>query len=301
MIKLAVRPENGIVAGGAERYREACRDVVRDIATIRRCVIPIFQVAPAVAAIRGREACGVVVPRVAIAALHHLAGWCQLMRAGQRKACRTVIKYRRSPRNRVVARRAVADSERRSSTRVHRIVCRVVGRQMALRVTAIGRLNRQRRIVAHVALVATRHLSGRCDLVRVRQRKTGVGMVECRVRPHDGVVTLRAKRRWEPRGNVVRHRSTKRWSAVPRRLVAPVAIRVRHCKRIVVAHVAVRAGIDLARRRQLVRARQCPTCRAVIEDRRSPGNCVVACRTIRSRKRRAGTRVRRIIRLLPGR
>ena len=126
---------------------------------------------------------------------------------------------------------------------------------MALRVTAVRRLNRQRRIVPHVALVATRHLSGRCDLVRIRQRKTGVGMVERRIRPHDSVVTLRAKRRREARRNVVRHRSTKRRRAVPRCLVTAIAIRVRHCKRIVVAYVAVRAGIHLPRRRHLVRTR----------------------------------------------
>ena len=73
VVKLAVRPKQRVMAGRAQRYREACRDVVRDVATIRRCVVPIFQVAPAVAAIHGREAGCVVVSGVAIAALHHLA------------------------------------------------------------------------------------------------------------------------------------------------------------------------------------------------------------------------------------
>ena len=132
VIKLSICPQNRVVAGRAERHGKARRNVVRDIATIRRCQVPIFQVAPAVAAIHGREAGGVVVACVAIAALHHLASRCQLMRTRQRKTRRAVIKYRRRPSDRVVARRAVPDGERRSSARVHWIVCPVVGCQVAL-------------------------------------------------------------------------------------------------------------------------------------------------------------------------
>lgn len=73
VIKLAVRPEQRVMAGRAERYRKAGRNMIWDVAAIRRGVVPIFQVATAVAAIHGREAGSVVVSGVAIAALHHLA------------------------------------------------------------------------------------------------------------------------------------------------------------------------------------------------------------------------------------
>ena len=140
-----------------------------------------------------------------------------------------------------------------------------------------------------MALIAAGHLSGWRDLVRVRQRKTGVGMVERRIRPHNGVVALRAKRRREACRDVVRHCPAKCRRAVPRRLVTTVAIRVRRRKRVVVSDVAIRAGIGLARRRHLVRTRQWPARRAVIKYRRRPGNRIVARRTIRGRKRRSRT------------
>jgi len=82
--------------------------------------------------------------------------------------------------------------------------------------------------------------------------------------------------------------------------VAAVAICVRRREGVVVPHVAVGAGHHFPRRRHLVRARQGPARGAVIEDRRVPGDGVMARRAVRCRKRRSGRRVRRIIGLLPG-
>ncbi len=95
----------------------------------------------------------------------------------------------------------------------------------------------------------------------------------------------RALRGREARRDVIRYRSTQRRRTLPSRLMAAVAVRVRHRKGVVVPHVAVRASHHLPRRRHLVRARQGPACRAVIEGRRGPGDRAMACRAVRRRKR----------------
>ncbi len=105
-----------------------------------------------------------------------------------------------------------------------------------------------------MALITACNFSGRRNLVRICQRETGAGVVERRIRPCDRVVTGRTERGRKASGNVVRHSATKGWGAVPSRLVAAVAIRVRGSEGIVVAHVAIGAGHDFACRRQLVRA-----------------------------------------------
>jgi len=58
---------------------------------------------------------------------------------------------------------------------------------------------------------------------------------------------------------------------------------------VVVAHVAERisAGHDFTGRRKLVRTRQCPACRAVIEDGCIPGDRVMARRAVRCGKSRS--------------
>lgn len=111
----------------------------------------------------------------------------------------------------------------------------------------------------------------------------------------------RTKRGWEARGNVIRHTAAKRLRALPGGDVAAVAIRVRHSKRIVVPHVAIGAGYDFTGRLQLVRAREWPACRAVIEDRGVPGDRAMACRAIRRRKGCSSVRVYWVVGLLPGR
>jgi len=59
---------------------------------------------------------------------------------------------------------------------------------MASRIPAIRRLNCQRRIVPYMALVTSCNLAGRRNLVRIRQRETGIGVVERRIRPRNRVV-----------------------------------------------------------------------------------------------------------------
>jgi len=97
-----------------------------------------------------------------------------------------------------------------------------------------------------------------------------------------------ANRRWETGRDVVRYHSTERRRALPSRHVAAVAVRVRYREGVVVPYVAVRAGHHLSCRRHLVRARQGPACRAVIEGRRGPRDRAMACRAVRRCKRRSG-------------
>ena len=67
-------------------------------------------------------------------------------------------------------------------------------------------------------------------------------MVKLSVGPKYGVVARGTHGRREACGNVVRHTSANCRRAVPRRLVATVAIRVRRRQVIVIANMAVRAG-----------------------------------------------------------
>ena len=111
----------------------------------------------------------------------------------------------------------------------------------------------------------------------------------------------RALRCREARLDVIRHLAAERLRAQPGRLMAYGAILCRQL--VVVAHVAERisAGHDFTGRRQLVRTRQCPARRAVIERSRIPALGGVAGRAIRRLKSGPRGRVHRIIRLLPGR
>ena len=119
-----------------------------------------------------------------------------------------------------------------------------------------------------MALIAARDLPCRSNLVRIRQREPGAGVVECRIRPRNRVVALRTKRGWETRGNVIRHVSAERRRALPCSLMAAITIGVRRREGVIVIDVAVGAGIHLARRGQLVRTKQRPACRRVVERRR---------------------------------
>lgn len=76
VIKLPVRPENRVMARCTLSDGEASDDVVRDVSTKIRRGVPIFQVATTVAAIWGREARRIVVPRVAIGAEIYFSGGC---------------------------------------------------------------------------------------------------------------------------------------------------------------------------------------------------------------------------------
>lgn len=76
--------------------------------------------------------------------------------------------------------------------------------------------------------------------------------------------------------------------------MAAITIGVRRSESVVVVDVAVGAGVDFARRRQLVRAKQRPACRSVVERRRQKRHGIVAVRTIRRREGRSRRRVHRV-------
>ncbi len=69
--------------------------------------------------------------------------------------------------------------------------------------------------------------------------------------------------------------------------MAPIAIRVRRREGVVVAHVAVGAGHHFTRRRHLVRTRQSPPRRVVVEGCGGPGDGAMACHAVRCRKGRS--------------
>jgi len=91
-------------------------------------------------------------------------------------------------------------------------VCWVVGLlpggQVAAGIGAIGGSDIQRIVVVDVALRAASDFPGGRQLVRIGERKAGGGMVEGGVRPGRSVVTLRALRSGEARGNVIRYVAT---------------------------------------------------------------------------------------------
>ena len=115
---------------------------------------------------------------MAVGTRHNFSGRRQLMRARQRPTRRAVIERRGSPSNRVVARRAIRRGKRRSRCWVRRIVRRLPGRQMASRIAAIRRCNRQCVVIVFVAIRAGHDFSGRCKLVRIRQWEARRGVIK---------------------------------------------------------------------------------------------------------------------------
>ena len=145
-----------------------------------------------------------------------------------------------------------------------RITCRVVAADMAIRAGIDHRPDRASNSSARRQHVRTLEWEARCAVVKLS------------IRPGNRVMARRAHGRREAGGDVIRNTSADGLRARPCCLVAPVAVRVRRRERIVVVDMAVGAGVHLARRCHLVRTRQRPACRAVIENRRRPGNRVVA-------------------------
>jgi len=91
-------------------------------------------------------------------------------------------------------------------------------------------------------------------------RRCVAGITRCRISSRD----------------VVRDRAAQRLCAVPFGQVASIADRVRRRERIVIANVAVRAGLDTSGRRNNVSTCQYEPCRAVVELAIRPEHCVVA-------------------------
>ena len=137
--------------------------------------------------------------------------------------------------------------------------------------------------------------------MRTLERKARRAVIKPSVGPKNRVVARRTHGGREPCGNVVWHTSPDRRRALPRRLMAPIAVRVCGSEGVVVTDMAIGAGHDFACRRQLVRTRQRPAGRGMIENCRGPRNGVVAGRAIGHSKWRSGTRVHRIVGLLPSR
>ena len=107
---------------------------------------------------------------MAVAAQIHFAGRSKLVRSGQREPGCAVVKRGCQKGDGVVAIGAVCSRKRCACRRVHRIIralpsAAVVGIQMALGVAAVRRLNGQRRVVPHMALIATCHLARWSSLV----------------------------------------------------------------------------------------------------------------------------------------
>jgi len=136
--------------------------------------------------------------------------------------------------------------------------------------------------------------------VRTLQRPARRTVIELASRPEHGVVASRALRGREARRDVIRYRSAERRGALPSDLVTAIAIRVRYCEGVVVAHVAVGAGHDFTGRCQLMRARQRPARGAVIKGCGGPGDGAMARRAVRCGKWGASCGVRGVVSGLPG-
>ncbi len=166
-----------------------------------------------------------------------------LVRIGQRETRRTVIKDCSSPRNGVMAGRAVRDGKRRSRSCVRRVIGLLPGRQMASGIPAVVRHDTQAVVTVDVARFAGRHLAAVGHQgVRVRQREPERGVVELAVGPLRDGVALGAShgRRGKARLDVIRHRAAEGRRTVPRRLVAAHA--VGRVQRVIIVDVAGYAG-----------------------------------------------------------
>ena len=123
VVKLPVCPVHGVMARRTLRCWEACRNVVRNRASQGLCAGPCRLVTSITICVgRGKR---VVVIYVAVRAGYHLARWRQLVRTGQWPTRGAMIKCRRRPRNRVVARRAIRRRKRCPSAWVGRVIRRL--------------------------------------------------------------------------------------------------------------------------------------------------------------------------------
>lgn len=134
-------------------------------------LLPSRQVAAGVAAIGRRSRQCVVVVDVAGSASHIGVS------IGERKTRRVVIERGRSPAHRCVTCGAVRKRKRWSGRRMDRIVRLLPGAQVAPRISAIGRRNRQIVVVVQMAGSAW-HVG-----MAVGQQKTRRAVVEIRVQP----------------------------------------------------------------------------------------------------------------------
>ncbi len=166
---------------GRSRSREPCRDVVRYVPA--KCSGALE--CRLVASITIRRTEGVVVVHMA----RNAGGWRRRhVCAGQGKPGCAVIERCRRPTHRRVTSGTVGCSKRRTGCGVHRIIRLLPGRQMAARIPAIGRRDRQIVVVIDVAGSA-----GHGGMA-IGQQKPGRAVVECRRRPTDRRMARRAIR-----------------------------------------------------------------------------------------------------------
>ena len=175
---------------------------------------------------------------------------------------------------------------------MRRCVGLLPGRQVAARVSAIGRRDRQSIVIANVA-------QGACHCgMAIRQRETGCTVIENSGGPSCNRMAGCALRGpgWKSRRDVVRYVPAKRLGALECCLMASITIR--RTESVVVVHMAGSAG---RRRRGHMRSRQSKPGNAVIERCSGPSLGRMTSRTVRGSESRSRCRVHRIIRLLPGR
>ena len=158
VVKLSMGPENGVVARRTHGSRESGSHVVRHTAAERRGALPRGLVAPI--AIRVCRCQVVVVPRVAIRTSIHLAGWRELVRAGQRPAGSGVVEHDIGPQRRVVTGGAIGRRKRRACCRVRRVIGLLPSRQVASGIPAVARLDLQIVVVVDVAVGAGIYFTG---------------------------------------------------------------------------------------------------------------------------------------------
>jgi len=146
VIKYARGPSGDRVAGraGRSRSRESCRDVVRNVPA-NRC-----------GALEGRLVAAITIRRIEAVVVADMAGGARRrrwrhMRSRQGKSGSTVIERRRSPTGGRMASRAIRHCKSRSGCGVHRRGGLLPSRQMALRISAIGRGDHQCVIAINVA------------------------------------------------------------------------------------------------------------------------------------------------------
>ena len=135
---------------------------------------------------------------------------------------------------------------------MRRIVGGLPRRQMAARIAAVVWLDRQRVIAVDVARSAGCDLTGRRQLVRIRQWESRGAVIKLSVRPHrDRMATgTRTCTGREVRGHVIRYIAAQRLRLVPIRRMARHA--VSRVQRVVVIDMA---GGARCRRRRHVRTR----------------------------------------------
>ena len=180
VIKNPSRPGCNRVARGAggSRDRKARSHVVRNVSTYRR------------GALESRLVAAITVGRTERVIIVHVAGSTGRRRrrdvgSGQGKPSRAVIERRSRPANRRVAGGAVRCGKCGARRGMNRIIRLLPGCQMASRVTAVSRRNRQVVIVIDVARGAG-HVG-----VAVGQHETGLAVVKLGGRGPTGRVMAR--------------------------------------------------------------------------------------------------------------